>query len=163
MHYQRFMKFGDPLAGGTKYTDPDDAVRFRSIPNGDCIDWTGSCNGKGYPRMNIRGRLVLVYRYVWERENGPVPKGLEVDHRCFNRACIKLAHLRLLTKVGNARHRSGPQPNSISGVRNVHRKGNRWIVRLKSAGKSHHFGGYATIEEAEQVAIAKRREMFGAA
>jgi len=156
------MKFGDPLAGGTKYATPDEAIAGRSSREGDCLVWKGHLNQKGYPRMNIGGnKLALVYRYVWERSNGAIPDGVEIDHICFNRACIELAHLRLADRVSNTRHRSGAQPNSISGVRNVHKRGNMWIVRLKSKGKHYEFGSFATIEDAAEVAKEARRSMFG--
>jgi hypothetical protein len=161
MHYQRFMKFGDPLKGGARYSSPDEATEKRVRKDGDCLVWTGHINAKGYPRINTGSRLELVYRYVWERENGPIPENAEIDHKCFNRACINLEHLRLSDRVANTRHRMGAQPNSISGVRNVHRRGNRWIVRLKSKGKHYEFGSFDTIEEAEVVARQARRDMFG--
>ena len=160
-HYQRHAKFGDPLLGGSRYSSPDEAVRMRSRQEGECVVWTGHVNAKGYPRINTGARLELVHRYVWERENGPIPEGAEVDHICFNRACIKPEHLRLADRVSNTRHRSGAQPNSVSGVRNVHRRGDRWVVRLKSKRKHYEFGVFDTIEEAEVVARKARREMFG--
>lgn len=162
MHYQRFMKHGDPLAGNGRYSTPEAAIAARSKREGACLVWTGHANAKGYPRMNVGGnKLVLVYRYVWERANGPIPDGAEIDHICFNRACLELSHLRLSDRVANTRHRMGAQPNSISGVRNVHRRGNRWVVRLKSKGKHFEFGSFDTIEAAAVAAKAARREMFG--
>jgi len=161
MHYQRVMKFGDPNKGGARYSTPAEAVEKRTRVEGDCLVWTGHLSVKGYPRMNIGDRLVLVYRWVWEREHGPIPDGAEVDHICFNRACINLDHLRLADRVSNTRHRSGAQPNSKSGVRNVHKRGDQWVVRLKSKRKHYEFGIFDTIEEAEVVARAARREMFG--
>lgn len=157
------MKHGDPLGGNGRYSTPDEAIVQRSKREGGCLVWTGHINAKGYPRMNVGGKkLVLVYRYVWERTHGPIPEGAEIDHICFNRACLELSHLRLADRVSNTRHRLGAQPNSISGVRNVHRRGDKWIVRLKSKGKHYEFGTFATIEEAEEVAKEARRKMFGA-
>lgn len=163
MHYQRFMKYGDANGGFfEKHATPSESIAARSRRDGDCIVWTGHLNQKGYPRFNSGGnKLVLVYRYIWEQANGPIPQGREIDHICFNRACIKLEHLRLSDRVSNTRHRIGAQPNSISGVRNVHRRGNKWIVRLKSKGKHYEFGSFDNIEDAAIRAKEARQEMFG--
>lgn len=162
MHYQRFRKYGDPHAGIAKYDTWQEALDNRVRQEGDCLVWTGSVNAWGYGRTKTQGGgLRVVHHLAWERVNGPIPEGLEVDHVCFNRACVNVEHLRLVTKSENARHRQGAQPNSKSGVRNVHAcKGGRWMVRLKVAGKHMYFGSYDTIEEAEQVAIRARREVF---
>jgi hypothetical protein len=63
---------------------------------GDCFVFTGA-KTKGYGRIWAAGRLYRVHRYVWEREKGPIPDGLLVDHRCRNRACWNILHLRLVT------------------------------------------------------------------
>ena len=163
MHYQRFMKYGDPHGGIAKYTDWREALEKRVRREGDCIVWDGHVNQHGYGRINVGGnRRRVVHHLAWEQAHGPVPDGMEVDHVCFNRACINVRHLRVVTRSDNARHRKGAQPNSKSGVRNVHAyKGGRWYVRLKVAGKHRNFGVYDTIEEAAEVAAQARREVFG--
>ena len=162
MHYQRFMKYGDPHAGIAKYDTWQEALDNRVRTEGDCLIWTGSVNQWGYGRTKTQnGGLRVVHHLAWERANGPIPDGMELDHVCFNRACINTDHLRPATKSENARHRQGAQPNSKSGVRNVHATpSGRWRVRLKVEGKHLLFGSYDTIEEAEQVAIRARREVF---
>ena len=161
MHYQRFMKYGDPRAGIVKYDTWQEALDNRVRREGDCLIWTGSVNNWGYGRTKTQdGGLRVVHHLAWERVNGPIPAGMELDHICFNRACVKVSHLRPATKSENARHRQGAQPNSKSGVRNVHARHGRWVVRLKSKGVHHEFGTYDTIAEAEKVAIRARREMF---
>ena len=160
-HYQRFQKYGDPHGGIAKYADWREALEKRVRREGDCVVWTGHKNSKGYGRVQVGGnRLRVVHHLAWEQVHGPVPEGMEIDHVCFNRACVNVDHLRVVTRSENTRHRQGAQPNSKSGVRNVHARGDRWMVRLKVAGKHMYFGSYDTIEEAEQVAIRARREVF---
>lgn len=161
MHYQRVKKFGSPDGGNRKYSTPDAAIEGRSHWEGQCRIWTGHINAKGYPRFNVHGRLMLVYRYVWEHEHGPIPDGMEIDHICFNRACINISHLRLATRETNTRYRSGAQQNSKSGVRNVHYRHGKWVVRVKKNGKHYEFGTYNSVEEAIPVAEAARAELFG--
>ena len=163
MHYQRFLKYGDPHAGIAKYATWQEALQKRIRHEGDCIIWTGSGNQWGYGRVNVGGgKSRVVHHLAWGQAKGPIPEGKELDHICFNRACINVAHLRPVTKSENARHRRGAQPNSKSGVRNVHAySGGRWYVRLKVDGKHRNFGVFDTVEEAAKVAAEARREVFG--
>ena len=46
-------------------------------------------------------RNVKSHRYVWEKANGPVPKGMVVMHKCDNRYCTLLEHLELGTQSKN--------------------------------------------------------------
>lgn len=159
-HYQKALKYGDPLAGITKYATPAEALAGRSTREGGCLLWGGNRNQKGYGRLMVDGRLQSAHRVAYALSVGPIPEGAEVDHACLNRACVEPAHLRLATRSENAQNRAGANPNSKSGVRNVHKRGDRWVVRLKLNGKHKEFGVYDTIEEAEKVAIAARAEFF---
>ena len=128
---------------------------------GDCTVWTGPKNANGYAQISVERRKVYVHRYAWEQVHGPIPGGLLVDHTCHNRACVKVAHLRLATEAENLRNRAGAEPGSASGVRNVYRRGRGYAVAVQKGGKTYHFGTYPTIEQAARVAAEKREELFG--
>lgn len=60
--------------------------------SGDCWVWTGASHGDGYGSFKLHGRngrTVLAHKWNWERINGAVPEGLELDHVCRNRACVR--------------------------------------------------------------------------
>lgn len=130
---------------------------------GSCILWTGAIS-RGYGIIYVNGKNVLVHRYVWEQENGPIPKGMVVDHKehCDTR-CINTDHLRLATITQNVRHRSGANKNNRStGVRNVSEHGNgRYRVEIWCSRKRYRYGPFGSVEEAEIVARQKRAELFG--
>ncbi|MFF7234424.1 HNH endonuclease [Streptomyces sioyaensis] len=65
---------------------------------GPCHVWDGGTNGKGYGTFNVAGRTVRAHRYAVEQADGhPIPDGLEIDHRCRNRACVRRSHLEPVT------------------------------------------------------------------
>ncbi|MFH9430261.1 HNH endonuclease signature motif containing protein [Streptomyces sp. NPDC017615] len=68
---------------------------------GPCHLWTGSTDPDGYARFWINGRNRRAYHVAYEWAHGPIPAGLEVDHRCRNRRCVNGAHLRALTHRDN--------------------------------------------------------------
>jgi hypothetical protein len=68
---------------------------------GDCWQWTGSDNGKGYGVIQFDGRLQRVHRLSWEYLVGPIPDGLVLDHLCRNKRCVNPDHLEPVTNREN--------------------------------------------------------------
>lgn len=55
----------------------------------DCVEWSGHRDRDGYGKSNGK----RAHRVAYEREVGPIPDGLQLDHLCRNRACVNVAHL----------------------------------------------------------------------
>lgn len=72
-----------------------------------CHIFQGSLNQDGYGQVTTRvnGPKSTKGAHVaaWERENGPVPDGLEIDHLCRVRRCIRADHLEPVTHAENMR------------------------------------------------------------
>lgn len=65
-----------------------------------CHIWVrGKSNG--YGRFNLDGFTWQAHRLAWTWEHGPIPEGLEPDHRCRNRACVRTSHMELVTHAEN--------------------------------------------------------------
>lgn len=84
-----------------------------------CWLWTGPTyrNGYGYTRWKINGtwRHILVHRLFYEAHRGPIPDGLEINHRCKVRHCVNPDHLEAVTHAENllTRNHRGPAPTLV--------------------------------------------------
>jgi hypothetical protein len=81
-------------------------------------------NPFGYLRLRINGKNKLVYKYLWEQENGPVPEGYQLHHQCRNTECINIDHLELMeagehTKLTNKERVGRRIQNVIDGKEKV--------------------------------------------
>jgi hypothetical protein len=72
-------------------------ISLRRGAPGNCLIWTGCTNDDGYGRVWADGAARLVHRVAWEIEHGPIPNGLDLDHRCGVRACWNPDHTEPVT------------------------------------------------------------------
>lgn len=62
-----------------------------------CWLWQGPTS-KGYGIIFIAGKLCTVHKLVFTALKGPVPSGLELDHRCCRKHCCSPFHLEAVTR-----------------------------------------------------------------
>ena len=78
--------------------------RVRKSPG--CWTWAGSRKSPmGYGAVWCRPRLWSAHRLAWVSENGHIPKGMMVLHRCDNPICVRPSHLYLGNHVDNMNDR----------------------------------------------------------
>ncbi|WND36947.1 HNH endonuclease signature motif containing protein [Streptomyces sp. BB1-1-1] len=87
---------------------------YRGAP-GPCHLWTGGTVddragqfGEHYGKFWHAGRMVRAHRYAYEQANGPIPDGLEVDHKCRRRDCVNERHLEAVDHRTNTLRSTGP-------------------------------------------------------
>ena len=146
-HWQRWWKHGDPTAAA--YIVGDHEARFWSkvqkdgpVPAeapslGPCWVWVGYRGRTGYGRFTVDGKAHLAYRWAYERFVALVPPGLELDHLCRNRACVRAEHLEPVT------HRV----NSLRGD----------TIAARNAAKTHCPSGHAYDEANTKVTYHRDR------
>lgn len=133
-----------------------------------CWEWTASKNKFGYGQIAAgttaagKKKVLGAHRVAYEMTYGPIPEGLDIDHACRNRGCVKPTHLRAVTTKQNCENLAGAQSNNVSsGVRGVYRtREGKWLARVTHNGKQYRAGIYETIPEAEAAVLAKRLELF---
>lgn len=122
-----------------------------------CWLWTASKTLHGYPRIDN----TYAHRVSWEMAHGSIPAGMQVDHICHTRECVRPDHLRLATQKQNIENHAGPKKNCKSGVRGVylHKQTGKWRPSVRHAGVVYRLGLFTDLAEAEAAVVAKRREL----
>lgn len=164
MHYTRWRSHGDPLDWGRRAPTPAESLKKRGVLDEatGCIIWTGGLHKDGYGSMGSgTGGSMLAHKFAWEQANGPVPGDLVVDHRCRNRACVNVDHLRVVPQVGNTQNR-GTKGRGKSGIRGVwwSEERGKWTAGLRSGGKTVYLGAFDDPEEAGEVAKQARLRLM---
>lgn len=72
------------------------------VPNGECQEWQGATNNKGYGMINTGEKTETVHRVAYKLYNGEIPEGMKVRHTCDNRICAARGHLILGTSQDNS-------------------------------------------------------------
>ncbi|MEU5596690.1 HNH endonuclease signature motif containing protein [Streptomyces sp. NPDC020298] len=91
----------------------DHGPRWIADANG-CWIWQRRANRQGYAIGSFVSRggksTGLAHRAIYEQQVGPIPEGMELDHRCFVTMCVNPAHMEPVTSEENLRRRrSTPQ------------------------------------------------------
>ena len=69
--------------------------------SGKCWLWTAHRTTTGYGRFWDGLRVIPAHRWAYEKWFGPIAEGLEIDHLCRNRACVRPTHLEAVTHLVN--------------------------------------------------------------
>jgi hypothetical protein len=67
----------------------------------DCWLWAGSLHSQGYGQFSWNGRVRLAHRAFYQTFRGPIPAGLQVQHKCDLKSCCNPNHLKLGKHVHN--------------------------------------------------------------
>lgn len=92
----------------TMYESPTVAERFwaKVDKTDDCWRWTGAKQVNGYGILRVAGYGSTpdrAHRVAYTLAHGSIPAGLEIDHLCRNKECVRAEHLEAVTHAENCR------------------------------------------------------------
>lgn len=118
-HYKRWQAHGDVPILPRKTLSSRLWARVEKTDT--CWLWTGYVTIDGYGRIKSvydrdnPHRSEAVHRVAYELLVGPIPEGLELDHLCQVRNCVRPDHLEPVTREENARRGGERQTHCASG------------------------------------------------
>jgi hypothetical protein len=66
-----------------------------------CWIWQRAVNNRGYGLLRRGGRQFPAHRWYYIERFGEVPEGLELDHLCRQRTCVRPEHMEPVTPEVN--------------------------------------------------------------
>lgn len=84
--------------------------------SGECWLWTGRLDACGYGRITVAKQAAKAHRVSYETFVGPIPDGLQIDHLCRVRNCVRPDHLEPVTAKVNM-ERAASATGLIAGKR----------------------------------------------
>lgn len=118
-----------------------------------------------YIRIQIGPNIFTsAHRLMWEHFFGEIPMGMVVDHINGIKNDNRIENLRIATYTENARNRKKANSNNrcgaaVPGVSWSKHVG-KYRVTIYKDGKQMTFGFFKDLDEAEDVAIIARRELY---
>ena len=129
--------------------DPNTGVFTRLVSAGNTKvgDEVGSYTGKGYLRVYINGKRILLHRLAWFFVYGVWPSG-QIDHIDEDKSNNRITNLRDVDNRRNKLNTSKPNSTNKLGVIGVHKlPSGRYRASLCGVG----LGTYDSIEEASKI------------
>lgn len=98
-----------------------DRMADKFLVGDGCWEWTAVRNSFGYGvihRLDAGSRLA--HRVLFEAMVGPVPDGMDLDHLCRNRGCVRPSHLEIVSRRVNIMRGEMPQILKERGQAKTH-------------------------------------------
>jgi len=109
------------IAGHQRRLSPIEYVEQDCGYKTPCWVWQRAKTELGYGVARADGKNQYAHRMMYEREVGPIPDGLSLDHLCRNPSCVNPAHLEPVTHGENLRRGAGTRLTDVD-VRNIRKR-----------------------------------------
>lgn len=118
----------------------------------------GTRDSGGYLRFCVDNTRHRAHRLAWLYVHGVWPSGV-IDHINGDKTDNRMANLRDVSHAVNIQNQRHASARSRTSVLGVYRQGNRFTAQIQVAKRSVHIGCFATVEEAHDAYLKKKREL----
>lgn len=116
--YKRRPYKGGPLLRFLSKVNTNGGISEYAPQLGQCWLWTAEIDHRGYGQFWYEGKVQLAYVVGYRDIAGfEIPDGLELDHLCRVRACVRFDHLEPVTHQENVRRSPLMWKGGISLIR----------------------------------------------
>lgn len=112
--------------------------KFIPEPNSGCWLWIAAASNE-HARFDCDGKLFQAARFAWLLYKGPIPEGMQINHKCDNGYCVNPDHLYPGTQARNMLDR---------------KERGRWDGGWR--GGAAHVNAKLTAEQAAKIASSKK-------
>lgn len=98
-----------------------------TVDDNGCWLWQGFIDADGYAQCSVNNKTTRVHRHHYELKHGPIPKGMQLDHRCRVRSCVNPDHVEPVTGAINTQRKSNAKliPEQVLEIRARYAKGEK--------------------------------------
>jgi len=112
-----------------------------------------------YRVVRLEGRQYYAHRLIWKLVTGCDPEGL-IDHIDGDGTNNAWSNFRAANGHQNG-HNRRLNSNNKTGVKGVHKDGERWRAIIRAKNQVHDLGRFDRIEDAEREIAPLRKELHG--
>jgi len=120
--------------------------------SGRCV---GSQLTNGYWLVQGTRTSFYAHRLAWEAVYGPIPDGMVIDHKDRDKSNNKIENLRLVTRSQNSYNKPKVPLKLVQQL-----PSGKWRGRNYNSGKTEWTKAYESREKAENMALARRLELY---
>lgn len=135
-----------------------DRLADKFLVGDGCWPWVAARTSRGYGSVRVGDRTQQAHRVLYELLVGPIPEGLQLDHLCRNRSCVRPDHLEPVTCGENIRRGTSGEATRAAFAARTHCAAGHPLTEENTYATGHAGGGCRTCKNARWNRMYWRRK-----